>query len=91
MIERFFRTIKHRWFYFRSLPNIDSVQQATDKFMHEDNNIIPHSALGGATPFAVFTGKWTKTEQIAFEHLYEVARENRRHANLNSTCGFCPV
>jgi hypothetical protein len=52
------------------------------KFIQDYNNVIPRSALDGATPFEVFSGKWTITEHTALDHLNEAAQENRRNANL---------
>ncbi|NBW82888.1 hypothetical protein EBR21_14150, partial [bacterium] len=91
MIESFFRTIKHRWLFMLSLDNIDCVRKHVGAFIEDYNSLIPHSALRGATPLEMHLGRWHPAQMDELKYAEEGAREERRIANLNSSCGVCPA
>ena len=91
MIERFFRTIKHRWLYLVSLATFDAAHSAIEKYMVDYNHLIPLHALGGGTPFEVWSGKWGEAAKAELASAHVIARSNRILQNKTVSCGLCPV
>ena len=90
MIEALFLRAKHRYLYLKQLTSLEVLTGHADTYFHDSNNIIPHGALNGATPFEAITGKWTERVK---EDLSQLARESRTlriETNRALTCQACP-
>ena len=57
MVEMLFHRMKHLYLYRIVLSNFESLVTGADFYLHESNTCIPHSALKGAIPEEVITGK----------------------------------
>ncbi|MEY3902601.1 MAG: hypothetical protein RL189_1907 [Pseudomonadota bacterium] len=74
-----------------SLDDLASVRKHVGAFIEDYNTLIPHSALHGATPMEMYLGRWLPAQVDELKNTEERAREERRIANLNSSCGVCPT
>lgn len=91
MIEAFFRRLKHAWLFVHFLPSLDAVSQLTEQYIHDHNEMIPHSALTGATPAEVFHGSWSDDDRKKLENEGCTARSARMQENLDAECQLCAV
>ena len=89
MIEMLFHRLKHRYLFNIPLSNIQALETDVEYFVNETNAKIPHSALKGATPEEIITGKWTTadSQQLAVNGL--AARVQRSVINRSSRCTPC--
>ena len=91
MIERFFRTIKHKWLYLVSLPTFDAAHSAIGRYMTDYNHLIPLHVLGGGTPFEMWSDKRSEAAKAELAPPQMNARDNRKTYNKTVSCGLCPV
>ncbi len=89
MIEMLFLRLKHRHLFNIPLSNFDAVVKGVDFYMNESNDCIPHSALKGATPNEVITGRWTEDIIAALHDRMIQARKSRSETNLAARCQPC--
>ena len=91
MIEAFFRRLKHAWLFVHPLPSLAKVKHLTAQYISDHNEMIPHSALGGATPREVFHGKWTEEESKRLKERGRAARNARMKENRVAECQRCAL
>ena len=91
MIEAFFRRLKHAWLFVHPLPTLSAVKKLTQKYIDDHNELIPHSALSGATPAEVFHGKWSEHDQNKLHDRGRAARHARMKENRDAQCGRCAI
>lgn len=89
MIEAFFRRMKHGYLYLQRLSSIEAVAEHVDFYLNEHNCVLPHSALGGATPFEVVTGLWTVEARRSLALAMSKNAAARLELNRAMTCGVC--
>jgi len=89
MIEYFFKILKHRYLFLKSLDDISTVIKHTGYFIDQHNHVIPQQVLGGATPAETYFGRWNKDRenQIATNHLK--ARKSRMEYHRSLSCRVC--
>ncbi len=89
MVEMFFHRMKHLYLYTIVLSNFESLVKGADFYLHESNTCIPHSALKGATPEEVITGKWTEDRITEFKEKIVAAIKLRLETNRAVHCTPC--
>ena len=89
MIEAFFRQLKHFWLFTHHLRSVEVVTRLTEQYIRDHNELIPHSALSGATPAEVFHGKWSGHDQDKLDDRGRAARNARMKENRDAQCGQC--
>ncbi len=90
MIEAFFRQLKHSWLFVHRLRTVNVVKKLTQKYIDDHNELIPHSALSGATPAEAFHGNWSEHDQSKLDDRGRAARNARMKENRDAQCGQCP-
>jgi hypothetical protein len=58
-------------------------------YVSEYNDVMPHSALGCATPLEVVTGRWTSESRNAMEAQQRQAVATRQATNRALACLSC--
>ena len=76
MIEAFFRRLKHAWLFVHPLPSLAAIAKLTEECIQDHNELIPHSALAGATPAEVFHGRWSDDDRDNLEVQGRAACQN---------------
>ena len=89
MVEMLFHRMKHFYLYMIVLSNFESLVKGADFYLHESNTCIPHSALKGATPEEVITGKWTEDRITELKEKITAARKLRLETNRAVRCTPC--
>ncbi len=89
MVEMLFLRLKHRYLFTIPLPSFAAVENGVDFYLTESNNCIPHSALKGATPEEVITGKWTQEKIVEVKVKIAGARLARTESNKSLHCQPC--
>ncbi len=89
MVEALFHRIKNRHLYFVNLKDLETLQKETDFIINEFNNHVPHSALAGATPLQVVSGRWNEKKRANLKEDTQKARKQRIQINRNLHCGTC--
>ncbi len=89
MVEMLFHRLKHRYLFTIPLSNFDVLTKAADFYLTESNECIPHSALKGATPKEVFTGKWNHEKIEEIQNNSTAARSKRIESNRSKRCLPC--
>lgn len=89
MIEMLFLRLKHRYLFTIPLTNFEALERRVDFYLTESNDIIPHSALKGATPKEAITGMWGDEKIAAMQALAVTARIERIQSNQSARCTPC--
>ncbi len=89
MVEMLFLRLKHRYLFTIPLTNFAAVEKGVDFYLTESNTCIPHSALKGATPEEVMTGRWTQEKIVAMNAKIADARLARIESNKRLRCQPC--
>lgn len=89
MIEALFLRLKHRYLFTFPLTNFEALEKGAEFFFTESNTVIPHSALGGATPEEIISGKWNEEKIEELKNQIKTARILRRRINLALKCPVC--
>ena len=87
--EVIFRMAKHNYLFFQTLDNFGSFKKHCDFYLNEYSEVIPHSALKGATPMEVYMSRWGEVERIKIAEESEQAKQSRKVMNLASSCKSC--
>jgi len=90
MIEALFLRLKNAHLYLQQLTSLEVLKESVDFYLTESNNMIPHSALRGATPYEVITQSWTDDKINAIAEEARKARSQRLKANRSAKCQICP-
>jgi len=91
MVEALFRRMKHGYLFLQRLSSAAVVAEHVNFYVREHNDVIPHSALAGATPLEVVTRRWTSEARDALIVQQRVAIENRMASNRSIWCTTCPT
>ena len=89
MVEMLFLRLKHRYLFTIPLTNFAAVENGVDFYLTESNTCIPHSALKGATPEEVITGRWTQEKILEMQKKLATARLARIQSNKSQRCLPC--
>jgi hypothetical protein len=73
MIEAWWRSLKHQWLYLHSLDSVATIRRLVTFYVHEHNQVLPHSAFRGQTPDEMYFG----TGEAVPEELTSRARPPR--------------
>jgi transposase InsO family protein len=88
MIEAFWRSLKHQWFYLHSLDSITALRRLVAFFVAQHNTVMPHAAFDGQTPDEMFRGTGAGVPaQLTAARIN--AREARLTHNRSLDCGAC--
>jgi len=89
MIENFFKNLKHRYLYLKSLNNLSTFKAHSSYYIEQHNNIVPQHVLGGATPEEAYYGTWNKDkeEELVQNHLNAQKARIEYHKSL--ACRIC--
>ena len=93
MIEALFLRLKHSFSYHKLLKNFLVLENHVETYFNSQNDIIPHYALKGATPFEAYTctGLGSMDGQENILKMTSKPRAARRVANLTHKCVVCPL
>ena len=50
MIEAWWRSLKHQWLFLHPLDSVATIRRLVAFYVHEHNQVLPHSAFRGQTP-----------------------------------------
>jgi transposase InsO family protein len=89
MIESLFHRLKHKHLFLIPLTNFEALIAGVNFYITENNERIPHSALKGATPLEMITGKWNQSILAQLQQLTIKAREIRIDTNRSRKCLPC--
>jgi transposase InsO family protein len=89
MVEMLFHRMKHRYLFTILLSNFESLVKGADFYLYESNTCIPHSALKGATPEEIITGRWTEEKKMELKEKIIAARQLRIETNKAIRCTPC--
>ena len=88
--EVIFRMAKHNYLFFQDLNNFNSFTKHCDIYLKEYSEVVPHSALKGATPMEAYLSKWGESERPRIAEETEVAKQSRKLQNREASCKTCP-
>ena len=86
MVEMLFHRMKHLYLYTIVLSNFESLVKGADFYLYESNTCIPHSALKGAIPEEVITGKCSEDRITELKEKIVAARKIRLETNRAVRC-----
>ena len=86
MVEMLFHRMKHLYLYRIVLSNFESLVKGADFYLYESNTCIPHSALKGAIPEEVITGKCSEDRITELKEKIVAARKIRLETNRAVRC-----
>lgn len=89
MVEMLFQRLKHRHLFTIALTHFEILKKGVNFYFTESNTKIPHSALKGATPEEVITGKWNAESLSVIKVQVVAARNARVEYNLGGRCVPC--
>lgn len=90
MIEAFFKSMKHNYLFNQDPTSFGILAKQIEFYIQQHNEVIPHSALDGATPLEKYTGQWTEEQSQELKSKAAAAREARIRHHKNASCGLCP-
>jgi putative transposase len=90
MIEALFLRLKNAYLYLQQLTCLGVLKESVYFYLNESNDMIPHSALKGATPFEAITRKWTDTDIATIAEEARKVQSARLTANRSAKCQICP-
>jgi hypothetical protein len=89
MEEMLFYRLKHRHLFKVPLTYHDVLVKEVDFYMTEENTLIPHSVLKGATPEEVMLGKWNLDKSNSIKEKILEAKSLRLQKNTELKCLPC--
>lgn len=89
MIEMLFQRLKHRHLFTIPLTNIEALERGVDFYFTDSNTKIPHTALNGATPEEIITGRWSYGPLGLIKEQIAAAQMGRVEYNRRSRCTPC--
>ena len=91
LVEMIFRSMKHNFLFFNELTNYNTSNRLIQKYVYDHNEIIPHSALKGATPFEIYAGLWGKEQIEYLSNQNRKALAMRIKLNRTAECNICKI
>jgi putative transposase len=89
LIEAFWRSTKHNCLFQQKLDSLQALRKWTDFYIHEHNEVMPHSAFKGQTPNEMFFGTG-KSVEADLKQARVAARQARIEFNRERSCTACP-
>ena len=89
MIEAWWRSLKHQWLYLHSLDSVATIRRLVTFYVHEHNQVLPHSAFRGQTPDEMYFGTGEAVPGDLTSRA-TAARRARQEANRSASCTTCP-
>jgi putative transposase len=89
MIEAWWRSLKHQWFFLHSLDSIATVRRLVAFYVDEHNRVLPHAAFRGQTPDEMYFGTGDAMPADLTSRA-AAARRARVEANRSASCATCP-
>jgi hypothetical protein len=71
------------------LTNFEALEKGAEYYFTQSNSYIPHTALKGATPEEIVTGKWTHEMIAVMRERVISAGTARIESNRNGRCPPC--
>jgi putative transposase len=89
MIEAWWRSLKRQWLFLHSLDSVGTIRRLVAFYVHEHNDVLPHSAFRGQTPDEMYFGTGA-TVAADLAARADAARRARVAANRSAFCATCP-
>jgi transposase InsO family protein len=89
MIEAWWRALKHQWLFLHPLESVATVRRLVAFYVHEHNQVLPHSAFRGQTPDEMYFGTGDAVPADLMSPV-AAARQARLEANRSASCKACP-
>jgi putative transposase len=89
MIEAWWRSLKHQWLFLHSLDSVVTIRRLVAFYVHEHNQVLPHSAFRGQTSDEMYFGIGDTVAADLAAHA-DAARRARVAANRSAFCATCP-
>lgn len=89
MIEAWWRSLKHQWLFLHPLESVATVRRLVVFYVHEHNQVLPHSAFRGQTPNEMYFGTGDAVPED-LKSRAAAARRARAKTNRSAACGTCP-
>ncbi len=89
MIEAWWRSLKHQWLFLHPLDSVATIRRLVAFYVHEHNQVLPHSAFRGQTPDEMYFGTGG-TVPADLRSRAAAARRARAAANRSASCETCP-
>ena len=90
MIEAWWRSLKHQWLFLHALDSVTTVRRLVEFYVHEHNQVLPHSAFRGQTPDEMYLGRGDAVPTDLTTRA-AAARRARVEANRSAACATCPA
>jgi hypothetical protein len=89
MIEAWWRSLKHQWLFLHPLESVATVRRLVAFYVHEHNQVLPHSAFRGQTPDEMYFGTGDAVPED-LKSRAAAARRARAKTNRSAACKTCP-
>jgi transposase InsO family protein len=89
MIEAWWRSLKHQWLFLHPLDSVATIRRLVAFYVHEHNQVLPHSAFRGQTPDEMYFGTGDAVPADLLSRAV-AARRARVEANRSTSCETCP-
>jgi transposase InsO family protein len=90
MIEAWWRSLKHQWLFLHSLDSVSTIRRLVAFYVHEHNDVLPHSAFRGQTPDEMYFGTGDAVPDDLRSRA-AAARRARVATNRSASCKTCPA
>ncbi|MBX9769178.1 MAG: hypothetical protein K2X47_18020, partial [Bdellovibrionales bacterium] len=91
IVEALFRQIKNNYLYHKDIYTFKAPNRYASFWFNKHNEVIPHTAFKGETPFERFNQSWDKEEEIRILVRHEDAIKLRIKNNQKIFCQMCAV
>ncbi len=88
IVEALFRSLKNNYLYLKVCKTIEELKRRVNFYLNQHNSVIPHSSFDGATPFELYSKKWTLSMAINLTANISKAVGQRISQNQRSLCCF---
>ncbi len=89
MIEAWWRSLKHQCLFLHSLESVATIRRLVAFYVHEHNQVLPHSAFRGQTPDEMYFRSGDAVPADLTSRA-AAARRARAEANRSTSCETCP-
>jgi hypothetical protein len=88
MIEAWWRSLKHQWLFRHPLESVATVRRLVAFYVHEHDQVLPHSAFRGQTPDEMYfrTGDGVPEDLRSRAPAARLARAKTNRSAASETC-----
>ena len=90
LVEALFRSLKHNYLFLQRLESLATLERCVNYYFGEHNEMMPHHAFAGATPYEIHTGQWNLGSEEILRQQFAMARTTRFQINASARCPVCP-